>query len=196
MWSRSGKDSDNDMPLIDSTLPSSPSSSGSSSPLDIIPEKRIPQPPALSRQVCLADNKSLTNFLKLSRQNVDDNLKTRLNSIINHHESSRKRSILPFQKPARDSESPCLPLIRDLLFPQWSERVKGIEYCLKEGQTMSNEVKTEESVQLTDEERDKLLRINPYGLRELQTNIRNKSDQAQGILNKYKNEEMVEELHV
>lgn len=162
------------------------------SDLSIDPEKTIPAPPKYERQICLDDSRSLTNFLKLSRLNVDDSIRTQLNTFINHHESKSKQSILSFKRPEQELESPCLPLIKQLIFPQWYKRLDAIKYCAKEVDKMSQEVKNDPQNNLSEEKKNELLRIDPYAIRDIERARVQKDDAVNALKTKWSNAEEVE----
>ncbi|QPG76462.1 hypothetical protein FOA43_003851 [Brettanomyces nanus] len=160
--------------------------------MDIDPEKTIPNPPKYERQICLDDAKSLTNFLKLSRLNVDDSIRTRINSVINHHESKDKKSILSFQRPNYATDSPCLPLIKQFIFPQWCRRVDAIKFCQSEVTEMAKEVENDPDLNMSDEERNELLRIDPYAMRDIARKKIEKSEEINALITKWANEREIE----
>ncbi|VEU19886.1 DEKNAAC100224 [Brettanomyces naardenensis] len=160
--------------------------------LDIDPEKTIPKPPRLERQICLEDSKSLSNFLKLSRVNVDDSIRTRINSVLNHHESRNKESILSFRRPDHATESPCLPLIKQLIFPQWYRRIYAINFCTEEVSKMALEVENDPQNNMSDEEKNRLLRVDPYAMRDIERKRIDKSDEVNVLTTKWENEKEVE----
>ncbi|KAG7928549.1 hypothetical protein KL925_001849 [Ogataea polymorpha] len=159
---------------------------GGASELDINPEKEIPVPPEINRQLCIESSRSLQDFLRLSRTLLDDTLRTRLNSITKHHEDNTRRSILP----RRDS---CQQFVDELLLPQWQARASRINYCLRQADEMVKEVETQE-LAMDEEERNRLLRIDPYALKDLTRSLREKRASAEQIRNRYQNEIEVEEI--
>ncbi|KAG7895258.1 hypothetical protein KL908_001608 [Ogataea polymorpha] len=159
---------------------------GGASELDINPEKEIPVPPETNRQLCIESSRSLQDFLRLSRTLLDDTLRTRLNSITKHHEDYTRRSILP----RRDS---CQQFVDELLLPQWQARASRIKYCLRQADEMVKEVETQE-LAMDEEERNRLLRIDPYALKDLTRSLREKRASAEQIRNRYQNEIEVEEI--
>ncbi len=194
MWSRNAeeqtKGDNKENKLMPVTKDQTEDSYGSD--LSIDPEKTIPEPPKYERQICLDDARSLTNFLKLSRLNVDDSIRIQLNAFINHHESKSKKSILSFKMPDHQSESPCLPLIRELIFPQWYKRLDAIKYCSNEVQKMSQEVKDDPLNNLSEEKQNELLRVDPYAMRDIERARVEKNDTVEALKTKWSNAEQVE----
>ncbi|KAG7861109.1 hypothetical protein KL919_001843 [Ogataea angusta] len=159
---------------------------GGASELDIIPEREVPVPPEINRQLCIESSRSLQDFLRLSRTLLDDTLRTRLNSITKHHEDRSRHSILP----RRDS---CQQFVDELLIPQWQARASRINYCLGQADEMVKEVETQE-LAMDEEERNRLLRIDPYALKDLTRSLREKRASAEQIRNRYQNEIEVEDI--
>ncbi|KAH3661389.1 hypothetical protein OGAPHI_006796 [Ogataea philodendri] len=154
--------------------------------LEIAPERNIPIPPASSQEMCTGSTRSLNDFLRISRTLIDDKLRTRLNSILNHHETQSRGSILP------RSES-CQQFVDELLLPQWRARTSRIQFCLNHASELVKEVETKE-VQLDEEERNRLTRVDPYALKDLTRDLREKREVAEQIRNRYQNELEIEEI--
>lgn len=174
-------------------MSSSSDSDSYDSDLSIDPQKTIPKLPKLERQICLDDTRSLANFLKLSRLNVDDSIRTRLNTSINHHESKSKQSILSFERPDQ-RQSPCLPLIKQLIFPQWYERLDAIKYCSNEVSKMAVEVKQDPKNNMSEEDKNKLLRVDPYAMRDIEEQQVRKNEEVEELSTKWANEEQIEKI--
>lgn len=181
---------------------SSSGSSTSSDPSDELSKKiqidfieSAPQSPELSRQICFDGVKSLQAFLKLSRFAVDDNLKTNLNSILNHNETNGN-SIFKFVKPDNSKESLCLPLLKQFIFPEWNKRLEVIKYCQNElnDHNPSEKMNDDGFSKLSEEERNEMLRIDPYTYKNLEQKYLQRNAKIIELKNLYDNEEKIENI--
>lgn len=198
MWSRNSKDTSNskDTILIDTSNRMNITEANKiiDEQLEISPEKSIPSFPVVNREAC-KDSVSIRNFLKLSRSNTDDMIRTRLNNYLNHHE--QRKSIL-FRLNSLDAnkskESQCLFFLKTVIYPQWQLRASTINLCYKESDKMVKEVENSEIVKLSEEERIKLLRDDPYALKDMQREIDSKYDVVNSMKSWTQNEIGIEEI--
>lgn len=198
MWSRNSSDTSNskDTILIDTSNRMNITEANKiiDEQLEISPEKSIPSFPVVNREAC-KDSVSIRNFLKLSRSNTDDMIRTRLNNYLNHHE--QRKSIL-FRLNSLDAnkskESQCLFFLKTVIYPQWQLRASTINLCYKESDKMVKEVENSEIVKLSEEERIKLLRDDPYALKDMQREIDSKYDVVNSMKSWTQNEIGIEEI--
>lgn len=158
----------------------------------------VPTKPEISTSICLKDSKSLQSFLKLSRSATDDNLRSDLNSILNRNEEN-KNSIFKFNNNSINSnESPCIPFLNKLIYPEWKKRIDIITFCQNELNNIvdGNNSKMEDDgfSNLTLEEKNNLLRIDPYTYKNLEQNYLQKNAQFLALQNLYNNEATIETI--
>ncbi|KAG0680552.1 hypothetical protein C6P42_004875 [Pichia californica] len=164
--------------------------------LDIDFIKAVPPKPELSRKICLYNSKSLQSFLKLSRTVTDDNLHSDLNSILNRNEEN-ENSIFKFSKSKNIKESTCIPFLQQLIYPEWKKRADVIKFC----QTELNDV-VEGSGKMDDggfndlssEEKNNLLRIDPYTYKNLEQKFMQRNAKNLELQRLYNNEAKVESI--
>lgn len=156
----------------------------------------VPPKPELSKSICLEDSKSLQAFLKLSRYAIDDNLKSNLNNFLNHNEKN-DQSIFKFNKNLESLKSKsCLPILNLLIYPEWKKRLDVIRYCQSELNNVHEEINTgdAEFSNLSLEEKNNLLRIDPYTYKNLEQKLKQKNVQIIELKNFYNNEEQIERI--
>ncbi|ODV86640.1 hypothetical protein CANARDRAFT_192284 [[Candida] arabinofermentans NRRL YB-2248] len=167
MWNHSNNNTMNNNLSLDKSIP-------------------LPNPPELDRKICSMSDKSLTNFLKLSRIEVDDNIILNLNSLITNENNNKSVKVKQLQ---------CLNLINETLFPQWYERLKYINFCLNDTKKLEVEMNENNPInKLSKEEKDKLLNLNPYALKELNNKNNLKKFEIDQIKNKFENELRIEKI--
>jgi hypothetical protein len=182
--------------MYSSTSAGSNRSDGDISKFNIDFVEKVPEKPELSAQICLDDAKSLQSFLKLSRYAVDDNLRSNLNSFLNHNEIN-KNSIFKFNKHETVNDSSCLPLLELLIYPEWRKRSDVIKYCKNQLDDISSKKtisKDDEFSNLTTEEKNNLLRIDPYTYKNLEQKFLKQNAKILELQNFYSNEEKVETI--
>ncbi|GME72228.1 hypothetical protein B5S31_g2845 [[Candida] boidinii] len=200
MWSRNSSDTNNSNSTIsvdassNNRMDISEANKIIDEQLEISPERSIPSFPIVNREAC-KDSVSIRNFLKLSRSNTDDMIRTRLNNYLNHHE--QRKSIL-FKLNSlnanKSKESQCLFFLKTVIYPQWEVRANTINLCYKESENLVKEVENSELVKLSDEEKIKLLRDDPYALKDIQREIDSKYDVVNTMKSWTQNEIGIEEI--
>lgn len=156
----------------------------------------IPLKPELSKSICLEDSKSLQAFLKLSRYAIDDNLKPNLNNFLNHNEKN-DQSVFKFNKSLESMKTnSCLPILNVLIYPEWKKRLDVIRYCQSELNKVHEEVNLEDDgfSSLSLEEKNNLLRIDPYTYKNLEQKSKQKNAKIIELKNFYNNEEQIENI--
>lgn len=156
----------------------------------------LPQKPNLSRKICLEDSKGLQSFLKLSRFATDDNLRSDLNSILNHNEVN-KQSIFKFTRSENESESPCIMFLQQVVYPEWKKRLDVIKFCQHELDDIVSGNGTMDDdgfSKLTLEEKNNMLRIDPYTYKNLEQKYLKANAKNLELKNFYDNEAEVEAI--
>lgn len=184
--------------MYTSNTPSSSNPSDEKLNVDIL--KSVPEAPKVDTQVCLKDYKSLQSFLKLSRTTVDDNLNNHLNNILNHNETNTS-SIFKFSnfKNAAGKDSSCNELIYKLVYPEWQKRISVINYCQNVvSNSKIDDFEDDPAVinfsNLSTEEKNNLLRIDPYTFKEIEQKFNNKNFKLIELQNLYSNELQIESI--
>lgn len=156
----------------------------------------VPPKPEISKTICLKDSKSLQSFLKLSRSVTDDNLRSDLNSILNRNEQN-KNSIFKFNRSNNSNESACIPFLNELIYPEWKKRIDVIKFCQNEINQIVNgngKMNDDGFSNLTPEEKNNLLRIDPYTYKNLEQKFLQQNAQFLALQNLYNNEAEIETI--
>lgn len=162
--------------------------------LDVDIRKVVPEKPQLSKEICLQDFKSLQHFLNLSRQAVDDNLRSHLNGILNKNETTEK-SILKLVRSKSSSGNRCGLFIESVVYPEWQKRVDVIKFCQKEVDKLTDDKFTDDNfTSLSTEEKHQMMRIDPYTYKNLEQKYLRRNAQVIELQNFYNNEDAVESI--
>lgn len=168
-------------------------------PLDINILDNLQPIPQLSKTICIKDSKSLQTFLKISRNSLDDNLRSTIYSMLNHNEQNHESILKLINTDINSSsKSACNSLLEKLVYPEWEKRNHIIQYCKNQVDSISIDPTVEkdyiEFTNLSIEEKNNILRVDPYAYKNIEQRYNNANNEIIELKKLYSNEETIENI--
>lgn len=129
-------------------------------------------------------SKGLRQFLIHSRNLSDDVLRQRINSIVINNEQLKNGKY--------EKEEICKEFIEKILIKSWNERLKGLQFCNVELNSLEKKIHDINNSKINKEGID--LRFDPYAIRDLENEKEEKLLKFNNLKNFLNNESKIESI--